>query len=182
MRVTIGHREEAAGLAGQNRNYFVDCTVELSEEEKAVVKARGLQGDGFTTRAATPIPDTVSIIGVGILRGGGWLLLIAGVIFASVGDVTKNVSTGNLGGLLILVGIVAAIYGWLRGRRVDKRLELPDQEVTLRRLLADPRFTVHALDPVHAKALDDEIRAHLIGLKDLIRGSAELQVKQTFEL
>jgi len=43
MRVTIEHRKQAVGLTGKNRRYFVDCTVDLSQEERAIVENRGLQ-------------------------------------------------------------------------------------------------------------------------------------------
>jgi hypothetical protein len=38
MRVTIEHREESAGILGSTKHHFVDCSVEFSEEEKAIIK------------------------------------------------------------------------------------------------------------------------------------------------
>src|SRR5438132_2151850 len=49
MRVTIEHREHAAGVTGMTRNHYVDCTVEFSEEEKPIVGQRGLSKESITT-------------------------------------------------------------------------------------------------------------------------------------
>jgi hypothetical protein len=43
-------------------------------------------------------------------------------------------------------------------------------------------FAVHALDPAQAKAIDDQIRGELAGIKAWIAESAEVRSRQTFEL
>jgi hypothetical protein len=181
MRVTIEHREEAGGISGQRRSYFVDCIVEFSEEERAIIKARGLYDHNFTMRASTPLPSQAAFVGTGLLRPIGGLMTIAGPIIGIVGGLTKSGGEG-LGYLLLFGGIGLLIYGRSRQRRQDKRLDEPEQRVTVRQLLSRSRFTVNAFDPAHAKAIEDDIRAELVALKDTIRGSAELQSRQTFEL
>ena len=46
MRVTMEHREES-GIVFDEKNYYVDTTVVFSEEERAIIKARGLAGQNL---------------------------------------------------------------------------------------------------------------------------------------
>ena len=48
MRVTIEHRE-VTGLTGK-KQYFVDCDLQLTEEEKATVKRLGILGRPLLTQ------------------------------------------------------------------------------------------------------------------------------------
>jgi hypothetical protein len=182
MRVTIEHREEAGGISGQRRSYFVDCIVEFSEEERAIIRARDLYDHNFTMPASTPLPSQAAFVGTGFLRPVGGLMTIAGPIIGIVGGLTKSGGSEGLGSLLFFGGIGLLIYGWRRERRQDNRLEQPEQRITVRQLLSNSRFTVNAIDPAHAKGIEDDIRAELVALKDTIKGSAELQSRQTFEL
>lgn len=56
MRVTIEHREATTGVLNSHKQSFVDCTVNFSEEERAIVKERDLYGQGFSVRTSTPLP------------------------------------------------------------------------------------------------------------------------------
>ena len=56
MRVTIEHRETTTGMTGNHKDCYIDCQVEFSEEEKAIIKARDLYRQGFTVRTSTPLP------------------------------------------------------------------------------------------------------------------------------
>lgn len=181
MRVTINHREQAAGATGTKRNYFVDCAVAFSEEEKAIIKARGLNGHNFSIRASTPLPSEVAFAGSGILRAVGLFLIIGAVILGLYSGFAKTSGEG-LSVLMLFLGVGLQIYGWIKGRRQDKRIENDEQKITISDLLSKGRFSVHALDPSHAKAIEDEIRSQLSYTKQLIQDSAELKSTQTFEL
>lgn len=181
MRVSIRHREEPGGITGQRRTYFVDCTVAFSEEERAIVRARDLYGHDIVVRAAVPLPTQAGLIGTGLTRTAGWLLVIGGPTVGIVGAISKAGGEG-LGYLMLFVGIGLVIYGRKRAVKQEHRILQPEQSVTVRRLLSNPLFTVHVLDPAHAKAVDADIRAKLVELKTIIQGSAELQQAQTFEL
>jgi hypothetical protein len=180
MRVTIDHREEATGLSGKGRNYFVDCAVEFSEEEKAIIQARGLFDHGFAMPAAEPMPSQVAYVGSGVIRTIGRLLIVVAVVWGIVLGLSGQ-GEGPTAFLLFL-GIGLEIYGWIKSRGQDKRIEQPEQAITLRKLMSGSGFTVHALDPAQAKAIDDQIRNELAGLKALIAESAEVRSRQTFEL
>ncbi len=175
MRVTIEHREVASGVLNNHKDCYVDCTVEFSEEERAIVKARDLSGSGFEIRAATPLPTKTRMAGTGLMRGGGWLMMVVGVVWGVAGGGTPT-------GLLFFGGLGLAIYGWLRGRGEDKRFETSEQHITIKQLLNNQSFTVHAWNPAAAQGIEQDIRENLFELKNLIRNSAQIQAKQTFEL
>jgi hypothetical protein len=174
MRVTLEHREQTSGIAGSQKDTYVDCTVLFSEEEKAIIQQRNLYDQRFQIGAATKLDSATSFVGSGLLRIIGVLMLIAGVI--------AGIAGASLGGLLFFVGAGIAIWGWLRGRKQDKRVENPQQDITIKGLLNNSTFTVHGGTPAIAKVIDDEIQEGLKRFKFLIAQSAELKEKQTFEL
>jgi hypothetical protein len=55
MRVVIDHRQLLTGL-GSKISQFVDCTVQFSEEEKAIIKKRGLGDHIIVLDPPTPPP------------------------------------------------------------------------------------------------------------------------------
>ena len=173
--MTIEHREQASGALAKRKDCYVDCRVEFSEEEKAIVKTRDLYGDGFTIRTSTPLPRGGSMLATGLMRSVGPLMMVVGVVWGIAGGGTPT-------GFLFFGGLGLAIYGWLRGRREDTRLETNEQQITIKRLLSNPDFTVHAWNPAAAKGIEQDIRENLVALKNLIQNSAQLQTKQTFEL
>lgn len=69
MRVTIEHREATSGVLGKHTESYVDCTVQFSEEERAIVQARDLYREGFFVRTSTPLPSQGSTLGTNLMRG-----------------------------------------------------------------------------------------------------------------
>lgn len=175
MRVTIEHRETTTGVLGNHKDCYLDCHVEFSEEEKAIVKQRDLYGLDITVRAATPEPTKATLIGSGLMRPIGVVMMVVGVIWGLAGGGTPT-------GLLFFGGLGLVIYGWVRTRTEGKRIESSDQVLTIKRLLGNPSFSVHAFDPAAAKGFEQQVREQLQYLKNAIADSAELRTKQTFEL
>jgi hypothetical protein len=77
VRVTIRTREQD-GLLPSKKLYFTDCTVLFSEEEKAIVQARGLGqhyfvvgSEGQTRRAAAGRRRGVGLVERRETGGGG---------------------------------------------------------------------------------------------------------------
>jgi hypothetical protein len=175
MRVTIDHRETTTGVLGNHRDCYLDCRVEFSEEEKAIIKQRDLYKLDITVRAATPAPTNTQFLNVSLMRTVGRIMMIAGVVWGLAGG-------GALTGLLFFVGAGLEIYGWIRNRTDSKRAESSDQVLTIKRLLANPTFSVHAFDPAAAKGFELQVRDQLTYLKNAIADSAELRTKKTFEL
>ena len=56
------------------------------------------------------------------------------------------------------------------------------QTITFEQLLNFPRFTIYAVDPSRAKAIDDALRAKLAMLKGLLIDSTDIRSRETFEL
>jgi hypothetical protein len=175
MRVTIEHRESVSGVLAAHKDCYIDCDVQFSEEEKAIIKQRQLHDEGFTIRTSTPLPKKSSVLGTGLMRIAGPIMIVAGVIWGLAGGGTPT-------GLLVFAGIGFVIYGWLRSRKEDRRFESSEQDITVRQLLGKPTFTVHAWNPAAAKGLDQDIRENLAALKAVIDNAADIKAKQTFEL
>lgn len=175
MRVTIEHREATGGVMQNRKQSYIDCMVQFSEEERAIVQARDLYREGFIVRTSTPLPSQSSVLGTGLMRGLGPFMIVGAFIWGLAGG-------GNLAGLVLFAGIGFVIYGWLRSRKEDKRFESDEQPITVKQLLNNPSFTVHAWNPAAAKQLDEEIRGDLAALKNVIQNSAQIPAKQTFEL
>jgi hypothetical protein len=175
MRVTIEHREVASGVLGKHKDTYVDCRVEFNEEERAIIKAHDLYRNGFTVRAATALPSKGALFGSGLMRPVGIVMMVIGVVWGIAGGGTPT-------GLLFFGGLALAVYGWLRTRKEDRRLESSEQEITVKQLLNNPSFTVHAWNPAAAKGIEQGIRDDLVALKNLIADSADIRAKQTFEL
>ena len=181
MRVTIEHREATTGVLNNHKESYVDCTVNFSEEERAIVKERDLYGEGFFVRTSTPVPSQNSILGTGLMRGLGPLMIIGGLFYGMFVEGLGGVKT-NFAAPVLFIGIGLTIVGFLRGRKEDKRLEEDVQHITIKQLLNSPKFTVHAWNPAAAKGIEEQIREHLVSLKNLIKNSAEIQATQIFEL
>jgi len=181
MRVTIEHREATTGVLNSHRDCYVDCTVNFSEEERAIVKERDLYGDGFDIRTSTPLPTKTTFWGTNILRLVGRFMIIGGFLYGMIIEGLAHAPT-NFGAPILFIGIGLEIWGWMRTRKEDKRFEQDEQRITVKQLLNSPKFTVHAWNPAAAKGIENDIREHLVSLKNLIKDSAEIQAKQTFEL
>jgi hypothetical protein len=181
MRVTIEHREETSGVIRNRKDCYVDCKIEFSEEERAIIKAHDLYREGFSVRTSTPLPTQTAFWSTNIMRYIGRLMLVGGLFYGLFGEGLAGIKT-NIAAPIFFAGIGLSIWGWLRSRREDKRFESSEQEVTIKQLLSHPALILHAWNPAAAKVLEDELREHLVSLKNLIQGSAELRAKQTFEL
>jgi len=180
MRVSIEHNEQTSGMTGARKDTYVTCSVLFTEEEKAIIKERDLYQRAFDVGAATKLDSAVSFVGSGVIRVVGVVMAIGGFIVGMVVGLGHGDST--LPTTIMFVGIGVAIWGWLRGRKQDKRIENPEQEISIKKLLNNPKFTVHAGSPAAAKGVEAQIRDGLQGLKHLITESAELREKQVFDL
>ncbi len=181
MRVTIEHREATSGVLGKHIKSYVDCTVQFSEEERAIIEARDLYREGFVVRTSTPLPSQVSTLGTGLMRGFGPLMIVGGLLYGMFVEGLAHVNT-NFGAPILFLGIGLTVFGFFRSRKEDKRFETDEQEITVKKLLNAPTFTVHAWNPAAAKGIEDDIRENLVSLKNVIKNSAQIQAKQTFEL
>jgi hypothetical protein len=179
MRVTIDHRQQTTGLGG-SQSQFVECLVQFSEEEKAIIRVRGLSDHVVVVDPPSPPPTYREYMTAGILRGFSPL---AGLI--GFGLLLSSIFTAGqfavLGGLLFFGSPIAWAVGFLMDRSMDIRFKHPKQHVSIRSMLAGP-FTVYAPDPAYSDLVVEQIRERLATLKHIISGSAEMRQKQTYEL
>ena len=179
MRVTIRHRQ--AGLG----SFFVDCGLEFSEEEKAIIQHRGLGNHTIQ------IPS-------GIPRGSGinpdsWILRITiypicfffflGLLFLLIGIVDRHALVWAF--FLLTIAIGSYLFFWFSVKR--RAAVGQDQIIPLQRLLTNPTLTVAATDINDARYKQDLIRTTLADMKQFlvgnaVLGNARLQEVETFEL
>src|SRR4051812_38459827 len=164
MRVTIEHREEAGGITGQRRTCFVDCSVEFSNEERAIIKERDLYAEGFTIRTSTPLPSATAFFSTNLMRFIARLMIVGGLFYGFIVEGLAG-ARSNYGAPLLFIGIGLEIYGWFRSRREDKRFEEDEQTVTIKQVLSKPSFTVHAWNAGYAKGIEEQILEKLTTLK-----------------
>jgi hypothetical protein len=181
VRVTITHRE-ADGLLPSTKRHYVDCTVLFSEEEKAIIRARGLGSHYIITdpempppaarlgAVATSLKALAPLVFVGGCAGG------IGVTIAG-----KNHAGDAVAGFCFLASL-AMLLGGIALRRHLRVAEQPQQTLTLGRLLSNPLFCVYALDNARAKAVDFELRETLARLKDGLLENRDIVAAATFEL
>ena len=184
MRVTIEHREKAAGITGAKRHYFVDCTVEFSEEEKAIIKQRGLGDQFIEMESAIPTGSGISDYtwANAALRLLSRLLVLGGVAVILYNIATNALASGTdvEPGYFFIAAFATFVFRKLAERRSDA--SYAERRITLRDLLNTPSFSAYASNPAFAQGLEANIREQLVGLKNIMTASAEVPKKQTFEL
>jgi hypothetical protein len=148
MRVTIEHREETSGVIRNRKDCYVDCKIEFSEEERAIIKAHDLYREGFSVRTSTPLPTHTAFWSTNIMRGIGPLMLIGGLFYGLFGEGLAGIKT-NIAAPILFAGIGLSIWGWLRSRREDKRFDSSEQQVTISNFFQIPhsRCTPGILPP-----------------------------------
>src|ERR1700722_10731680 len=114
----VRHRETPAGLTGSNRNYFVDCTVHFTEEERGIIKARGLYDQSIAARASTPLPSGLSFFGTNVMRLIGRFMMIGGLSYGLIVEGLAG-ARSNFGAPILFIGIGLELYGWVRTHKED---------------------------------------------------------------
>jgi hypothetical protein len=192
MRVTIDQYQKTTGL-GSTISQFVTCTVQFSEEERAIIRVRGLADHLIVLDNPRPPPSYREYMTAGILLAfapligfiGFWTLVYA-VLSAMYYGARGQQDFGTVLYLLIGGGLfIFAPFGWAIGflmdRSMNHRFTHPKQFVTIREMLLRP-FTVHSPDPAYSDLIVEQIRERLSVLKAIIIGSADIGEKETYEV
>ena len=181
MRITIKTREED-GLLPNKKFYFVDTTVLFSEEEKAIIRARGLGQHYFVVDPESPPPTNSQRTLATLLK------MLAPVVFLGgcVGGIGMTVAGNGRGGdgltgFCFLAALAMYLAGFALTRHV-RIAERPQQTITLQRLLGNPSFSIYALDNARAKVMGEELRATLARVKDGLLVNRDIEQPETFEL
>jgi hypothetical protein len=181
VRVTIKHRQEE-GLLPSKKRHYVDCTVLFSEEEKAIIRARGLGAHYIVTDPEIPPPPASSTTLAKLLKALAPLVFLGGCV-AGIGMTIAGNGRGGDGTTAFCA--FAALGMFLGGVALNRHLrvaEQPQQIVALSHLLSNPTFSVYAIDNARAKTVDIELRETLARLKDGLLVNRDLIAAETFEL
>src|SRR5713226_5470523 len=178
MRVTIDHREEITDLLGRKRLYCVDCTIEFSEEEKAIIRSRGLQ------EHLVPIPSGYLVVPDPYELRRAYVLKF--VIASAVCVAGFILSLFDRYGPLSLFAAIMAIAGVIYASWCLNRIFFPKDEksdhITLDTVIKRGRFCVRTFSPAEAKSVADQLESGLAGTKDFLTVSAEMPPGRTVEL
>jgi hypothetical protein len=166
------HRE-VEGLTSDNKSYFVDTTVQFSEEERAIIQMRGLAGQKAAAGYRSKIPSDAALVLPAWLRA----LAPLGVALAALVGIFMSTP---LGFLLFFAAAGGWAYGYIAP--ILHANAIKEHIVEIRHVMNNPAFSFYAETPAHAKILASQILEQLTDLKQLISQSAELGAKQTFEL
>ena len=179
MRVTIDHSQESTGL-GSKTSQFVDCVVLFSEEEKAIIKVRGLTDHVIVVDPPSPPPSYREYMIAGVLQGFAPFFVLVGfvLIFSAI---FAGGGYAILGVLLVIFTPIGWGIGFLMDRYMNVRFTHPKQHISVRAMLAGP-FRVYSPDPAYSDLVVDQIRERLTFLKQTIVGSADLRERQSYEL
>jgi len=181
MRVTIGHRQED-GLLPSKKRHYVDCTVLFSEEEKAIIRERGLGQHYIVTDSEIPPPSGSHRTLSTLLKVLALLVFLGGCV-AGLGMTVAGKSHG--GDFVTGVTFFAALGMFLGGIALKRHVRIADQPrqtIMLSQLLSNSSFSAYAIDNARAKVLDEEIRETLTRLKDGLLVNRDIKEAETFEL
>lgn len=181
MRATIRHRQQDGPLPSAKRHY-VDCTILFSEEEKAIIRQRGLAAHYISVDPEVPPPAASSATVATLLKVLAPLVFLGGCV-TGIGMTVAGAGRGGDGLTAFCTFLALALFlGGIALKRHIRVAEQPQQIVTLSRLLNNPTFSVYAFDNGRAKAVDAELRASLARLKDGLLVNRDLIAEETSEL
>ena len=177
MRVSIEHREAAWGVLDNEPRYYIDLEVNFSEEELAIIKARGLYERTIDVEPGVvgeiPIQHSSPYL-VPFLRAGSPILLVLGVILAVMGI--------EIGHLLILIAPPMWVCGWWLDRQGQKLPEEPPTTISLRQLIDQSPIVIRVADPAAAQHVEQVIHEALVAAKRFIFATATLGTRKAFRV
>lgn len=157
--------------------YYVNCDVQFSEEEKAIIRARTLGEhtldfqSGFLNlppEASTSTPPWLMDYGPRIL---GLFAVIA--LFGTIGGVSPVFC------VLFVIGAIALRI--MRGQFVTAVGKMEKSELKIKEILVKP-FTLCSMSSLAIPNMEREIQEKLTILKDMLSVSAEPATAKSFEL
>jgi hypothetical protein len=175
MQVTI--RQRQAGGA----RFFVDCEVQFSEEEKAIIYKRGLGKHAFQVPTGIPRGSGLnpeSFVSRTLLPGIGVFCFLTSLLLFVIGIAAHEALFWAVFWLILAGGMLVFLIWADRRRRGSEQ----DQIIRIQQLLSNPVFTVFASDINQARDNESRIRLVLLEMKNFIMGNAQLKEVETFQL
>ena len=177
MRVSIEHREAAGGVLGNEPRYYIDLEVNFSEEELAIIKARGLYERTIDVAPGMvgelPIQQSSPYL-VPFLYAAPPVFFVLGVILAVMGL--------EIGHLLILAAPPMWACGWWLDRQGQKLPEEPPTTIPLRQLIDQSPIVIRVADPAAARHVEQVIHEALVAAKQFIFATATLGTRKAFRV
>jgi hypothetical protein len=182
MRLTTEIRATPAGVFTSAMHWNLCCHVDFTHEERAIIEQRGMHHLYLQLpRAERPLGQ-LAYVGIGLIRPGAKVLLGIAAIMIFVGFFPNTGEVQVIGTWLLLVGIGIWLFSWWKEHEVDTRLQNPEQQVPLGRLLPNPDFFIHAYTIDQAEADEANVRDQLSNLSARIKDAAEARLQRTYQL
>ena len=181
MQVTIRHRQQD-GVLPNKKLHYVDCTVLFSEEEKAIIQARGLGQHYIVADPEIPPAPSSQRTLSRLLKALAPMLFLGGCVAGIGMTVGRNSHGGDFVTGVSWFGALGMFLAGIALKRHVRVADRPQQTITLARLLTNPSFSVYAIDNARAKVVDDEIRNTLARLKEGLFVNRDIKQVETFEL
>jgi hypothetical protein len=172
MKVNITHSTEKRSRT----LYYVNCRVNFSEEEKAVIRARTL-GDhtvAFETGWLNMSPDAFTAIPTFLLDKGPRLFGVLAVVTFFV--------TPLITPFPFLVCLCACGYLWYSRRKAMKGLQATERtELKIKDIVGKP-FNLSSASSAAIPPMEQEIADNLTYVKSLITATTVAPTEKVFEL
>jgi hypothetical protein len=181
VQVTLRHRQED-GLLPNKKLHYLDCTVLFSEEEKAIIEARGLGQHYIVTDSEVPPPSAAHRPLATALKALSPLVFLGGCVSGFGIMVANNGHGGEAVACISFFAALGMLLGGIALKRHVRVAEQPQQTITLSRMLSNPSFSAYAFDNARAKVLDLELRETLARLKEGLLVNRDIKALETFEL
>ena len=183
MKLTVAYREKPAGGFSGTKHHFVAFHVEFSNEERAIIQERGLYDQFVSVPSDIPPPTRSGDFLAMIMRLIGIILVPLGALFALLAHLKpQEASAGGPGWTMLIAGVVLFTIGKIKDVRANKRETSPDQNLTYRRLLTTPDFTVYADSLLEAQGFEASVRETLAATAQSIRQSSAVREQTSYEL
>jgi hypothetical protein len=183
MRLTTKYRRNEAGINGA-KHHYVDCHIDFTHEERVLIDERGLYDLSIDVPAATPLPTRSDDFSAMLMRVAGIILSPIGLLACSVQALrpAEMVGAGIWPAFMLIAGIGLFTIGKLKDIQADRRQDDPEQHFTLRKLLINPDFIVHAYTVDQARQFEDDVRQTLSAIAERVRENAAVPTQTSYEL
>jgi hypothetical protein len=176
MRVTIDHREAISAFG--RKQFFVDCTVQFSEAERAVIRNRQLGDHNIAVDHDIPWFRSIrGYIAVLIVLRLTFILSLVAILPTLVIPSLLGMS----GGWWIIVAMVCgASYFYRKHLERQFKKSAEKRHISLSQMMKRSKFTVYAPDAYLASEAEKSILTQISDLKNrmvaIAPGLAEKQV------
>jgi hypothetical protein len=169
MQAMISRRFKPGVPLVRSDEYYVDCDIEYSDDERKIIEARNLF-DHVLSAGSHAWPESGN--SPRNLKLGSIFLVVMGVIVLIAQLVAGSFYSNGLSQSMLL--FMAAIGCWICGTYADHEGIRADDQVTAGDFFHDPHLSICAESEARAQQVEAEIRSGIERLKNLI-SSPEVQ-------